>query len=62
MVNAEIKKYAAVNKVKQWKVAEHLGLSESALSRKLRHELSPKEKEEFIAAVDQVKNEGAVNG
>lgn len=62
MLNADIKTYAKTKGVKQWEIAECLGIHEAVLSRKMRHELSQEEKEEFKKAVDQVKAEGVVNG
>lgn len=54
MVNGEIKEKAAALKVRQWQIAEELGMNECVLSRKLRHELDETEKARVLAAIQAV--------
>ena len=44
-------------RVKQWQLAEELGISEYSLSRRLRHELPPDQMQEALAAVERIANE-----
>lgn len=37
-----------------WEVAEMLGMSDSAFSRKLRRELPPEEKEKILTIIDRL--------
>lgn len=56
MNNVEIKKLMKDNKVRQWQVAEYIGMNESLLSRKMRHELDPNLKKSVIEAIEVLKN------
>lgn len=60
-VNEDIRKTASMKGVKQWQIAEQLGMSESGLCRKMRHELSNDEKVKIYEAIDQVER-GVVSG
>lgn len=40
--------------VKQWELAEELGIREEALSRRLRHELSQEDEEAVKRAVNRI--------
>lgn len=42
--NADIRKEAAVNDIRLWRIADKLGYTDSWFSRKLRKELSDEEK------------------
>lgn len=53
MKNLDIRNYAKSKGVKQWQVAEELGVTEFAFSRQLRHELSDIDKQAVRAAVDR---------
>lgn len=55
--NVDMRLYAAANGVEHWRIAEILGIHESVLSRKLRKELSPEDKDKFKAAVDAISSE-----
>lgn len=58
MKNVDIRQYALEKRVKLWEVSEKLGYShESAFSRVLRHELSPKKKAEIIKIIDELAGE-----
>lgn len=53
--NADLKIYAAINKVKLYEVAEKMGIAYTSLSRKLRKPFDYADKERFINAVDSIK-------
>lgn len=61
IANKEIRKVANDKGVRQWQIAEVLGIDETSLSRKMRHELSDEYKEKYLNAIDQVER-GVVNG
>lgn len=44
----------------QWLVAERLGISEATFTRRLRKELSDKEKQQIFDVIEQLKKEVAV--
>lgn len=52
--NIEIKSYARSKKVCIWEIADKLGISDSTMSRKLRYELSGKEKELIVSVIDEI--------
>ena len=54
--NERIRQYARSRKVKLWQVAEKMGIFDSMLSKKLRHELSAKETEKILAIIDEIAN------
>lgn len=51
MENMEIRIEMTRHNLKQWQVANMLGISESVFSRKLRKELSEEEKEHIINVI-----------
>ena len=53
-MNADIRKAAKTANVRLWQVAEELGISDFTLSRRLRHELSEKQKVEVLEAIRAV--------
>lgn len=55
MANTDIKVAARNTGVKLWRVAETLGISDSSLSRKLRHELPDEEKEKILDIIERLK-------
>lgn len=55
-MNEDIKAYAKMKKVKLWQVAEELELTDSQLSRKMRHELDAESKQVIINIVDAIAN------
>ena len=57
MKNQEIRKAIRFAGVRQWQVAEAMGLREDTLSRKLRHELNEESKQEVLAAIERAKAE-----
>lgn len=50
-VNAEIRETAKRSGIKLWQVAEEIGMSDAAFSRKLRHELPDTERERVLNAI-----------
>lgn len=52
--NVEIRNSAKEKGVKLWRVAEALGMADSAFSRKLRHELDDEEKNRVMSAIEQL--------
>lgn len=53
-MNTLIKNYAKVSGVKLWQVAEALGMQDSNLSKKLRHQLAPAEEQRICDLIDQI--------
>lgn len=54
IANSEIRCATLAAGLRQWQVAELIGMNESAYSRKLRKELSKPEKEKILAAIKKV--------
>lgn len=52
--NKEIKDKAKKNGIYLWRIAEALNMHDSALSRKLRRELSAEEKEKILTMIDRM--------
>ena len=57
MQNQDIRLKAKCNGVKLWQIAEALGITDASLSRKLRHELTPEDKERIIQIIQRLKGE-----
>lgn len=57
MKNQEIRRAAAGAGVKLWQVAEALGIADCSLSRKLRRELPPEEKERIFGIIRELTQE-----
>ena len=58
VANSEIRCAAFVAGLRQWQVAEAVGMNESAFSRKLRKELPDSEKEKILAAIKKIAEGG----
>lgn len=62
MANADLRKTAKEKGVCLWQIASKLGITDSTFSRKLRAEMSPKEKEYIRSIIKELKenklNEG----
>ena len=56
--NADIRILAMQNRVKLYQIAEYLGIWDSTLSRKLRHELPEGEKAAIVEAIHSITNGG----
>ncbi len=54
MANQELKTYMRSKGVLQWQIADELKIHESVLSRKLRYELSPIERQQIRNVVDNI--------
>lgn len=52
--NIDVRTLAKTKGVKMWQIAEELCIQDSALSRKLRHELPQEEKEKILAIIDKL--------
>ena len=48
MANLDVRAAAVSSGVRLWRVAEELGIADASLSRKLRRELPPEEKERIL--------------
>lgn len=57
MKNIEIKKSIKEAGLFQWQIAEKLGIHESALSRKMRHELSEEEKCVILDIIEEISHD-----
>ena len=57
MKNKEIREAAKAARVTLWRVAEKLGICDSQLSRKLRHELPEAEKQKILQIIEQLSKE-----
>lgn len=53
-VNVEIRDTAKRRGVKLWQVAEEIGMSDAAFSRKLRHELADEDRERVLNAINRL--------
>lgn len=54
MCNRDIKNEMKSRGVRQWQVAECMNISESVLSKMMRHELDPDTAQDVRAAIDKV--------
>ena len=57
MKNVEIRSAYMLAGIKQWQLAEAMGISETHLSRKLRKELSQEEKQNILEIIEQLSKE-----
>lgn len=55
--NEDLRKYREDAGVRQWELAEHLGMTEFTFCRKLRHELPEDEKARIMEAIEEIKNQ-----
>ena len=55
--NSDVRQAAKLANVRLWKVADALGMSDCAFSRKLRKELSADEKAHIFSVVEQLSRE-----
>lgn len=56
MSNLGVRQAAARARIKLWEVADAMGITDSALSRKLRKELPEAEQERIIAIIQRIKD------
>ena len=57
MKNLAIREHAKEKGVKLWQIAERLYMWESALSRKMRHELPAEEQSRIMCIIDEIAKE-----
>lgn len=57
VANLEIRESAKRNGVKLWRVAEGLGMSDVAFSKKLRRELPAHEREKILGIINDLASE-----
>lgn len=60
--NSEIRDYAAQMQVRQWEIAEAIGVSEPVLTRMLRHELKTDDREKMMNAIWSIAKARIANG
>ncbi len=53
--NTDVRKAAKAARVPLWMVADHLELTETAMTRKLRRELPEEEKAQILAAIQELR-------
>jgi predicted XRE-type DNA-binding protein len=56
--NEEIRRALGANGLKQWQIAQVLEIREETLSKKLRSELKPEEREKILSVIKALANEG----
>ena len=57
MKNVEIRSAYMLAGIKQWQLAEAMGISETHLSRKLRKELPQEEKQTILEIIERISKE-----
>jgi predicted XRE-type DNA-binding protein len=55
--NDDIRRFIRTSGLRQWMVAEHLGISEATFTRWLRAEMSNERKRMIIDAINELKKE-----
>lgn len=58
--NKDIREMMEQNNIRLWQIADVLGIQDSALCRKLRHELADTEKEHYKKIINQIIKGGTV--
>lgn len=58
MNNEEIRAAVKQSRVRMWQIAEAMQIQDSALSRKLRHELPDTEKERIMGIIEKLSRGG----
>ena len=56
-MNTKVREHAQRKRVRLWQVAERMGIHDSMLSKKLRHELPAKDTEAIIKIIDEIAGE-----
>ena len=54
MQNQFLRNYAKEKHIKMWQLADALGIAESTLCRRLRYEISERNRDVYIHAIDKV--------
>ena len=60
MQNKDVRQAAKTKGVMLWQLAEALGIQDSGLSKKLRHELPDVEKDKMLSIIDRLAQERSV--
>lgn len=58
MANTEIRRTAAAEGVRLWQIADRLGIQDTGLSKKMRHELPEEEKEKILLIIAEIAKGG----
>lgn len=58
MKNLELRKAAKAAGIPLWRIADAIGVGESTMTRKLRHELPENEKKQLLNLIKQLAREG----
>ena len=59
MKNLDIRELLKENRVRQWQVADKLGIAEMTLVRKLRYELTAEEKQKIFTIIEELATENS---
>ena len=62
MANLDIRANAERYGVKLWQVADELGIADTSLSRKLRRDLPPDERDKILSIIDKLAKDGGNHG
>ncbi len=60
--NDDLRKLAGDNEVKLWEIAEALGITDTSLSKLLRHELTGRKRERVIRIIERLGSERVESG
>ena len=56
-MNRKVRETARSSGVRLWQIADHLGVSEAWMTRKLRHQLSPEDEKRILDIIDSIARE-----
>lgn len=62
MSNKEVRIAIIQANIRQYQVADKLGIAEQNFSRKMRYEMSEKEKKRVLKAIEELKQENSKGG
>lgn len=60
-MNRKIRENARSSGVRLWQIADHLGISEASMTRKLRHQLSTEEEAKILDAIKAISGRGSAD-
>lgn len=55
MANLEIRVLLEKSRIRHFELAKELGIADTTLSKRLRYEVTPKQKQEIIEAIERIK-------
>ena len=61
MRETEVKQYARQRGIKLWEIAERVGIAPEIMSKRLRHEFSPEERQKVLEVIDELAASREVN-